>query len=680
MSNCFISFLILFFIIMIVFRFYLKNNNYEMYSNFKKNFFIEKTFPFYEYQYLCQYFDLYYQYNKDNIQKKVDSFFHNVSIIFISLKRKKERVRNIHQIIKKYNLKNVYIINAIDYLNLKKNKDRYFIKNENINYYFDNTFHETIKEIACSFSHLKAILFANSLSSPYTMIVEDDICFDYIPFSKYTIEELYSKLPEKESYLSLYTNKPDYDRDILDLQLAHFSEGYYGAVSYVMSKEIIKKIYNISKVSSNSFSLPKIKKTLFVADHYFGSLFKNYHLSSSILVPNNLEIQSSLHKDHHQNHLNLQYKYLLELYKKETFIVDIPKIFILFNNNPFKEWYNKTYSNYLFSYVKTFQEGIFLLKKKGGIFIFNIEHKVNLPLINSLIVTSPYYIISIPNHPYLEWISSTNSLNIELNHFLTLSLEKKDYQFIEEPYKEKFIFIIPSYNNEKWVEKNLSSILSQKKENWFIYYIDDCSTDNTLYKVSKFIHENNISNKINVIKNKKRMYQAYSRYIAYKKTKPNDILILLDGDDWLYNDNVLNILEREYHKGYLCTNGTSVEYLYGLETKKYSEFIYPIDTIRKNNYRSYKWQNSHLRTCRSWLLSSIPEKHLKDKNGKWLEHTTDLAEWFWVLEQSKGNRKWISDILCIYNKENSLNHSNSWSYNSNSIKRHKIINYVRSHK
>ena len=134
-------------------------------------------------------------------------------------------------------------------------------------------------------------------------------------------------------------------------------------------------------------------------------------------------------------------KKVLELYKKETFIVDIPKIFILSNENQFKKWYNLTYSNYLFFYVKSFQEGLILLKKKGGVFIFNTEYKINLPSIDSLILTSPYYIISIPNHPYIEWISSCYSLNIKLNNFLTLSLHEKDYQFIEESYEEKFIFI-----------------------------------------------------------------------------------------------------------------------------------------------------------------------------------------------------------------------------------------------
>ena len=88
--------------------------------------------------------------------------------------------------------------------------------------------------------------------------------------------------------------------------LAHFSNGYYGAVSYVMNKEILNKIYEISKVSNNTFTLPKIEKTLYIADHYFGSLFKNYHLGTSILLPNNLFLSSSLHNEKDKDHIIMQ--------------------------------------------------------------------------------------------------------------------------------------------------------------------------------------------------------------------------------------------------------------------------------------------------------------------------------------------------------------------------------------
>jgi glycosyltransferase involved in cell wall biosynthesis len=44
----------------------------------------------------------------------------------------------------------------------------------------------------------------------------------------------------------------------------------------------------------------------------------------------------------------------------------------------------------------------------------------------------------------------------------------------------KFVFIIPSYNNSDWYEYNIKSIAKQHYDNWRAIYIDDASTDGTL--------------------------------------------------------------------------------------------------------------------------------------------------------------------------------------------------------
>ena len=42
------------------------------------------------------------------------------------------------------------------------------------------------------------------------------------------------------------------------------------------------------------------------------------------------------------------------------------------------------------------------------------------------------------------------------------------------------------------------------------------------------------------------MKQAYNRYIAYKYCYDDDIICFLDGDDWLFDNNVLSNLHKEY--------------------------------------------------------------------------------------------------------------------------------------
>ena len=224
------------------------------------------------------------------------------------------------------------------------------------------------------------------------------------------------------------------------------------------------------------------------------------------------------------------------------------------------------------------------------------------------------------------------------------------------------------------------SVINQTLTNWYIYYINDKSTDKTLENVSKIIRKYKIEDKIKVINNKERKYQAYSRYIAYKNIPEEYILVLLDGDDWLYNEKVLELIQIQYNKGTLCTYGKAVFFEEGkLQKDNYvKQKSYPKEIIKNNSYRNFDWFNVHLRTCRASLLKNIPISHLKDKNGKWLQHSTDMAEWFWIIEQSKGNIIFMDQITYVYNRDNSLNHQNSWYYHKNSKERKEVIQRIRN--
>ena len=89
--------------------------------------------------------------------------------------------------------------------------------------------------------------------------------------------------------------------------------------------------------------------------------------------------------------------------------------------------------------------------------------------------------------------------------------------------------------------------------NYNIIYIDDDSDDNT-YKMVETYRNGLLKGKLQLFK-QKRMYQAYSRYRGYKDVNPDDILVLLDGDDWLYDEHVLQNIKNEYDAGYQCTYG-----------------------------------------------------------------------------------------------------------------------------
>ena len=56
---------------------------------------------------------------------------------------------------------------------------------------------------------------------------------------------------------------------------------------------------------------------------------------------------------------------------------------------------------------------------------------------------------------------------------------------VEKP----IVVVIPSYNNERWVENNLTSVFKQNYQNYRVIYVDDCSTDNTYKHVMELIEQ-----------------------------------------------------------------------------------------------------------------------------------------------------------------------------------------------
>lgn len=239
--------------------------------------------------------------------------------------------------------------------------------------------------------------------------------------------------------------------------------------------------------------------------------------------------------------------------------------------------------------------------------------------------------------------------------------------------------IIPSYNNSKWVDRNLMSVINQNYYNWRAIYIDDASEDKTFDKAQKIIDDNDSSGSIVLIKNSNRRFQTYNRYMAYMSCGDEEICVMLDGDDWLSHADVFDILNEEYRKNNLLVSyGHFIYYENKRLTLISGKYEFPKDIIENNTYRKYNWISQHLRTCKAKIIKQIPVYQLKDQDGKWLTRCSDMAEMFWALENSKGRHKNIGSLLCVYNKDNSKIHPNSY-YNEDDDARNKLIEYIRGH-
>lgn len=232
--------------------------------------------------------------------------------------------------------------------------------------------------------------------------------------------------------------------------------------------------------------------------------------------------------------------------------------------------------------------------------------------------------------------------------------------------QKSFVFIISSYNNQKWYKRNLNSIFTQTYKKWRIVYIDDASTDQTYECVRDFSKLMKMDDKILIKKNEKNCKQGYSRFIAFKECHDDEICCLLDGDDWLYDEHVLEKLNDIYNDDIVVTYGNYRVYENGELQNVTGTRSFPDDVIRNNSYQHHNiWTSVHLRTGLAKLFKSYPYEYLIDFNDELISASTDQNEMFWVLDRSQGKHRNANFTTMVYNKDASMCHENSY-YNKGS--------------
>ncbi len=223
----------------------------------------------------------------------------------------------------------------------------------------------------------------------------------------------------------------------------------------------------------------------------------------------------------------------------------------------------------------------------------------------------------------------------------------------ENPY---FVIVIPSYNNEKYCENNLKSALGQSYPYYEIIYINDASTDKTKTKVIEYIAQHDVNKQITFIDNKNNVGPLANIYKTVHMCDSHAIIVILDGDDFLIDNNVLKYLADVYQdRDVWMTYGQYLYYYpYNQRTIKGEADKVPHDIIKNNSFREYRWVTSHLRTFYAGLFQKIKKEDLC-YNGEFFTMATDLAAMFPMLEMAGKHSKFISKPLYLYNIENPLN-------------------------
>jgi len=208
----------------------------------------------------------------------------------------------------------------------------------------------------------------------------------------------------------------------------------------------------------------------------------------------------------------------------------------------------------------------------------------------------------------------------------------------------KFIVIVPVYNAEPYIEKCLKSILNQTYKNFELVVVDGGSKDKTV----KFIEILKETYDFKLLNNNSLESSPLSNFIlgidSTSKDK-EDIIVTVDGDDYLAGNDVLSYLNDMYQDENIWLTYGQYEPL----SKMYFNYCKPIPNT-KTYRKSGAWLASHLRTVKRKLFDKINRKDLKDEDGVYYRFACDTAYMFPIIEMAGLKHiKFIEKILYYYN-------------------------------
>lgn len=212
-----------------------------------------------------------------------------------------------------------------------------------------------------------------------------------------------------------------------------------------------------------------------------------------------------------------------------------------------------------------------------------------------------------------------------------------------------FVVVIPSHNSSRHCERNLFSILTQNYSHFRVVYIDDGSDDNTYEKAKKIISTFDSEGKVQLIRNEQRKGPLANLFEVAKASEDYEVILIVEGDDFLAHENVLSKLNRIY-----STTPTWMTYGNFLDYPSYKQMPvkckpYSKNIVFNNSYRSHEFIMTHLRTFYAGLFKLIREEDLF-YNGRFVPAGWDMAVMVPLLEMSGKHAHFVNEVLYLYNR------------------------------
>jgi glycosyltransferase involved in cell wall biosynthesis len=224
--------------------------------------------------------------------------------------------------------------------------------------------------------------------------------------------------------------------------------------------------------------------------------------------------------------------------------------------------------------------------------------------------------------------------------------------------QKRMVVISPFYNAQDYVMHCINSVAQQDYDNYLHILIDDASTDNS-YRVAQSTIENlpkEIQTKFRLIRNNENVGCIRNQFTGFSMTTDEDVIMLLDGDDWLINNNtIFHYYNDLYQQGYDFTYGSCWSLVDNIPLVAQD---YPKEVIQSKTYRNHRFNwivpYTHLRTFKADLTRSLNPSTFKTSEEEWMKAGADTPLFYELIERSK-NPYAVKEIMINYNDINPLN-------------------------
>ena len=198
-----------------------------------------------------------------------------------------------------------------------------------------------------------------------------------------------------------------------------------------------------------------------------------------------------------------------------------------------------------------------------------------------------------------------------------------------------------------YISRCLSSLKEQTHTDWEAYVSVDPHGDDTFARAMEAREQDK---RIRITLNDQPLYAMTNlvRAIGRSNAQPEDVIVILDGDDWFFTPKALQIIADTY-SDYDCwmTYGSWVSNL------SYMPGQLPAYAEGTTDFRRAEWLATAVRTWKKWLWDLIHDNDLRNEDGEYFSIVEDQAVMFPMLEMSGTSKaKHIPEVLMLYNRAN----------------------------